>query len=91
MRKRAVVHAMLLRAATAGEIEVFVQQQAVIEDELDPESQLHRPRSEPNTHARGHKRWNWALPSVEAERAEDLLIQTGTWQVGQGFLRSCLD
>lgn len=67
---------MLLRAATAGEIEVFVQQQAVVEDGLD---------------ARGQKRWNWALPSVEAERAEDLLIQTGTSQVGQEFFRSCLD
>jgi hypothetical protein len=62
-RPRAAVHAVILRAAAAGEIELFVQQRAAAVDG-GPDAQ-------------GQKLWRWALPAVEGERAEDLLIQTG--------------
>ena len=63
------VHLMLMRAAEAGEIEVLVQMHA------DPtrNEQHHKGVQE----ERESEAFHWALPSVEAEPAEALLIQTG--------------
>jgi hypothetical protein len=61
---KARVHCMLLRASSDGDIEVLLQMHCV-------NTQM--------TQDEGHgDKYHWALPSVEAERAEDLLIQTGT-------------
>ena len=63
------VHLMLMRAAEAGEIEVLVQMHAdPTRNERDHEG-LYKERESEAFH--------WALPSVKAEPAEALLIQTG--------------
>ena len=63
------VHLMLMRAAEAGEIEVLVQLHAdPTRNERDHEG-LYKERESEAFH--------WALPSVKAEPAEALLIQTG--------------
>ena len=57
---------MLLRAADAGEIEIFLQM-------TDAQIRTQVPEASVNQFEDVH----WTLPHVEAERAEDLLIQTG--------------
>ena len=84
MGTRAKVHCMLLRATEDGEIEMFLQMHALSRG--DAVHATSDATSSPSiqafttspTEAYNKSDCEWTLPWVEAEKAENLLIQTGT-------------